>query len=300
MNTAYQIRPISVVKHAGWWAFFLVCVFYTIYALALGVTEMLHLLGIVDDARSRAAPLLFVVHALSGSVALISGPLQFNRLLRNKNRNLHRVIGRLYVWAIWLASVGGLWSALFFNVNIAAKLAFGTLAILWFSTTTVAYLHIRQRKIREHREWMIRSFALSFFFVTFSFWTPGLASTSLPQAAAYPCNTWLRSCHAAVVFRAVLMALDHQRGESGESKRAAAILVTSGVAKGPWLVGLRSFDAPRRAGSVRQSTKQGSRSPGIGIHRGEERSRPPHKREKQTACIDRAQSALSLHRQRDT
>jgi len=191
MNTAYQIRPISVVKHAGWWLFFLVCVFYAIYALALGVTEMLHLLGVVDDARTRAAPLLFVVHALSGSVALISGPLQFNRLLRNKNRNLHRVIGRLYVWAIWLASVGGLWSAIFFNVNIAAKLAFGTLAILWFSTTTVAYLHIRNRKIREHREWMIRSFALSLFFVTFSFWTPGLASTNLPEAAAYPLGVFL-------------------------------------------------------------------------------------------------------------
>jgi uncharacterized membrane protein len=191
MNTVYQTRPISVVKQVGWWLFFLVCVFYGIYALAMGVTEMLHLLGIVDDARSRAAPVLFVVHALSGSVVLISGPLQFNRLLRKKRRNLHRVIGRLYVWAIWLASVGGLWSALFFDVNIAAKLAFGTLAILWFGATTVAYLRIRQRNIRKHREWMIRSFALSLFFVTFSFWTPGLASTSLPQAVAYPLGVFL-------------------------------------------------------------------------------------------------------------
>ena len=173
MNTAYQTRPISLVKHVGWWVFFLVCVFYGIYALAMGVTEILHLLGFVDDARTRAVPLLFVVHALSGSVALISGPLQFNRQLRDRNRNLHRVIGRLYVWAIWLASVGGLWSAIFFNVNIAAKIAFGTLAILWFSTTTVAYLRIRNRKIREHREWMIRSVALSLFFVTFNFWMPG-------------------------------------------------------------------------------------------------------------------------------
>jgi len=152
MNTIYQTRPIRVVRQVGWWLFFLVCVFYAIYALVMGVTEILHLLGIVDDARTRAAPLVFVVHALSGSVALISGPLQFNRLLRNKNRNLHRVIGRLYVWAIWIASVSALWSALFFDVTIAAKIAFGTLAILWFSTTSVAYLRIRHRNIREHRE----------------------------------------------------------------------------------------------------------------------------------------------------
>ena len=191
MNTAYQTRPIRVVRHVGWWLFFLACVFYGIYALVMGVTEILHLLGIVDDAKTRAAPFVFVVHALSGSVALISGPLQFNRLLRNKNRNLHRIIGRLYVWAIWLASVSALWSALFFNVTIAAKIAFGTLAILWFSTTTVAYLRIRHRKIREHREWMIRSFALSLFFVTFNFWMPGLAGTNLPQAVAYPLSVFL-------------------------------------------------------------------------------------------------------------
>jgi uncharacterized membrane protein len=191
MNTAYQTRPISVVKHVGWWVCLLICVFYSIYALVMGVTEILHLLGIVDDARTRAAPLVFVVHALSGSMVLISGPLQFNRLLRNKNRTLHRVIGRIYVGAIWLASVGGLWSAIFFNVNIAAKMAFATLAILWFSTTTIAYLRIRNRKIREHREWMIRSFALSLFFVTFSFWTPGLATLNLPQAVAYPLGVFL-------------------------------------------------------------------------------------------------------------
>jgi len=191
MNTTYQTNPNSIVKHLGWWLCLLVCVFYGIYALAMGVTEMLHMLGIIDDARSRAVPLLFVVHALSGSVALLCAPLQFNRRLRTKNRNLHRVIGQTYVWAIWIASVGGLWSALFFNVNIAAKLAFGTLAILWFSTTTMAYLHIRNRKFREHREWMIRSFALSLFFVTFSFWTPELASSNLPQAVAYPLGVFL-------------------------------------------------------------------------------------------------------------
>jgi uncharacterized membrane protein len=191
MNTTYQATPIRLAKHIGLWLFFLVCVFYGIYALALGVTELLHLLGIVDDARTRAAPLLFVIHAFSGSVVLISGPLQFNRLLRYKRRDLHRVLGRAYVWAIWMASVGGLWSAIFFDVDIAAKIAFGTLAILWFSTTTIAYLRIRHLRVREHREWMLRSFALSLFFVTFSFWTPGLASTNLPQSVAYPLGVFL-------------------------------------------------------------------------------------------------------------
>ena len=191
MTTTYQATPIRLAKQIGWWLFFLVCVFYGIYALVLGITELLHLLGIVDEARMRAVPLVFIIHTLSGSAVLISGPLQFNRLLRYKRRNLHRVLGRIYVWAVWIASVGGLWSALFFDVNIAAKIAFGTVAILWFSTTTVAYQRIRSRRIREHREWMIRSFALSLFFMTFEFWRSGLASTNLPEPVAYPLGVFL-------------------------------------------------------------------------------------------------------------
>ena len=38
---------------------------------------------------------------------------------------------------------------------------------------------------------MIRSFALSLFFITFSLWVPGLASTSLPHAIGYPLAIFL-------------------------------------------------------------------------------------------------------------
>jgi len=72
MNTAYLSRPIGVVKQVGWWLFLLVCVFHGIYALAMGITEILHMLGIVHDARTRAVPLVFIVHSFSGSIALFS------------------------------------------------------------------------------------------------------------------------------------------------------------------------------------------------------------------------------------
>ena len=38
---------------------------------------------------------------------------------------------------------------------------------------------------------MIQSFALSFFFVTGSFWMPGLVSTNLREAVAYPLGVFL-------------------------------------------------------------------------------------------------------------
>ena len=157
----------------------------------MGVVEILFQLGFVTDAPHRAVPFIFIIHALAGSIVLISGPLQFNRRLLSRQQKLHRVLGRAYVVAIWFSSIGGLLSALFFEVDLAARTLFGVLSILWFGTTTMAFLRIRKREIAAHREWMIRSFALSLFFVSFSFWVPGLTSTSLPEAVSYPLALFL-------------------------------------------------------------------------------------------------------------
>jgi uncharacterized membrane protein len=183
---AYRKDASSLLKQLGWWCFFVLCTIYGLYALNLGVVEILSQLGFAADVKYRAAPFMFIVHAFSGSAALISGSLQFNRTLLIHRRELHRFLGRVYVAAIWVSSAAALWNAVFFDVTLPAKFAFGVLAVLWFSTTTAAFLHIRRRETKEHREWMIRSFSLSFFFVTGGFWMPGLASTGLPEEIAYP------------------------------------------------------------------------------------------------------------------
>ncbi|MCE7858625.1 MAG: DUF2306 domain-containing protein [Chloroflexi bacterium CFX2] len=179
------------LNQIGWWLLFFISAFYGLYALYMGVVEILHQLGIVDDAKIRAAPWIFIVHALTGGIGLISGALQFNRSILNKHKATHRLIGKIYLYAIWITSVAALWSAFVFDVNLPAKFAFGILAILWFGATTIAYLRIRKRRIREHREWVIRSFSLSLFFVTFSFWVPGLTESSIPYEVAYPLAVFL-------------------------------------------------------------------------------------------------------------
>lgn len=178
-------------KNWAWWIFFLICALYSGYAFYMGGVEVLSLFGFIEDAPQRAVPLVFVIHAFTGGPALLVGPLQFNqRLLKNKRR-LHRGLGRIYVVAILTTSVAAFWSALFFDVPAAAKVVMGVLAVLWFGTTAIAFQRIRQRQIVAHREWMLRSFSLSFFFVTFSFWVPGLATTSLPEAVGYPLAVFL-------------------------------------------------------------------------------------------------------------
>ena len=186
MSNTIRNNASGLLKQLAWWVFFLICTFYGIFAFSMGIAEILSQVGWVADAKFRAAPFIFILHALAGGVALIAGSLQFNRTILNKNRQLHRFSGRIYVYAIWIASVSALGNAIFFDVTILAKILFGILAVLWFTATTIAYLRIRKRNIRQHREWMIRSFSLSFFVVTFSFWVPDLTGTNLPYEIAYP------------------------------------------------------------------------------------------------------------------
>src|SRR5262245_64597147 len=127
MSSSTRNKIGGFLKEVGGWIFFLICAFYAFYAFYMGIIEILFQLGLVADARPRAVPFMFIIHALSGGVALISGPLQFNRRILSKKLKLHRVVGRIYVVAILISSIGGLWSAIFFNVDIAARIVFGVL-----------------------------------------------------------------------------------------------------------------------------------------------------------------------------
>lgn len=176
MSEAIQIRG----KRSKWlwWGLFAICVFYAAFALAVGF-------GLAEAEKQRAHSASFTPHALAGAAVLITGPLQFNQFLRQYFTWLHRTCGLVYIAAVWVSSIASLFSAAFFDVSIFAKASFILLASLWFAITTKAYWLIRKRQFAQHRAWMIRSFALSLFFVTFSFWVPGLAVTSLPADISY-------------------------------------------------------------------------------------------------------------------
>ena len=173
-----------------WWTGFLFCLVFGVYALSLGVVETLALLGVMHDAKPRAVPAVFVLHALTGGIALIAGVLQLHPSLQQR-RHLHRLIGRSYVWSTCLASIAGLWSAVFYPVPLAAKLGFGLVAILWFGTTTIGFHRIVAGRTTSHREWMLRSFALAFFFVTSGLWMPALEASPVPPAVGYPLSIFL-------------------------------------------------------------------------------------------------------------
>jgi hypothetical protein len=108
-----------------------------------------------------------LVHITMGMVALLSGPVQLWLGLKDLAPAVHRKLGYVYLAAI----VVGAASAYYLAFNTSGGVVFGSglagLATAWLLTTGLAFLAIRRHLYEQHKEWMIRSYVVTFAFVTF-------------------------------------------------------------------------------------------------------------------------------------
>jgi uncharacterized membrane protein len=108
-----------------------------------------------------------LLHITSGMVALLVGPWQFSKRFRQRYLNVHRLMGRVYLIAVLCGCIGA--SRLAVSTTFGGALEAGLLglALAWFTTSAMAYYAIRNRHVQIHREWMVRSYVVTFAFVTF-------------------------------------------------------------------------------------------------------------------------------------
>jgi hypothetical protein len=105
---------------------------------------------------------LLIPHTLAGTFALLAGPLQFSTRFRQRHLQIHRVLGRLYALSVFVGSFTGI------------ALAWGRpglpgtsmQAAAWMVCTTAAVIAARNRQVAAHRQWMARSYAVTFTFVS--------------------------------------------------------------------------------------------------------------------------------------
>ena len=87
--------------------------------------------------------------------------------LHNVKMEVHRKLGLLYIAGMAVGSVGAIGLAL----QTGGGPVFGSglffLAIAWIATTSLAYVAIKKNLVDQHREWTIRSYVVTFAFVTF-------------------------------------------------------------------------------------------------------------------------------------
>ena len=114
---------------------------------------------------SRRAWML--VHIAAGAVALLTGPVQLWLGVSRRAVHVHRRLGLVYVTSVGVSSIAAFYLAAHTTLGWVFGAGLTGLGIAWVVTTTLAVAAIRRGFIEQHREWMIRSYVVTFAFVTF-------------------------------------------------------------------------------------------------------------------------------------
>ena len=135
--------------------------------------------------------LAFFTHITLGGITLLVGWLQFNASFRNRNLQLHRMMGKIYVACALLSGTAGLYIAMHATGGLSSVLGFSALALLWLFSTLMAYVYIRRSDQLRHKIAMIYSYAFCFAAVTLRIWLPLLIAITGDYFVAYPIVAWL-------------------------------------------------------------------------------------------------------------
>lgn len=107
-------------------------------------------------------------HGMMGACALLLGPMQFSDRLRQRFTKLHRIIGRFYVAGVFVGAPLGFYIQ-HFEERLGGTRSFSMAALsdagLWMITTAVAVFFILKGRVQQHRQWMIRSYAIAIVFL---------------------------------------------------------------------------------------------------------------------------------------
>lgn len=141
-------------------------------------------------ANGFAHPFL-ALHVAAGVTALLVGPLQFVRRIRARRPAFHRVAGRIYVAACAIGAPAGFMLALGTAAGPIAAAGFAMLALLWPLFTWLGYRAAVERRFDDHREWMLRSYALAATAITLRLMIPASALLGLEFVPAYRAISWL-------------------------------------------------------------------------------------------------------------
>ena len=146
-----------------------------------------------DYLHITAWKIAFYIHVFSSVFTLLAGFTQFSSEFLKNHRSLHKLIGRIYVWDIVLINFPtGLIMAIYANGGLPSKLAFLILDGLWFWFTVKAVIEVKKGNIALHRDYMMRSYALTFSAVTLRTWRLVLSSSfDLDPQLIYMLDAWL-------------------------------------------------------------------------------------------------------------
>ena len=118
-------------------------------------------------ARYSSRRVWLLTHVAAGAVALLTGPVQLWLGVSQRAMWVHRRLGLAYVTSVAIGSVAAFYLAAHTTLGWVFGAGLTSLGIVWLVTTTMAVAAVSRGFIEQHREWMIRSYVVTFAFVTF-------------------------------------------------------------------------------------------------------------------------------------
>jgi uncharacterized membrane protein len=109
-------------------------------------------------------PFWVISHLVGGTLALLLGPLQFSKWLRNKYLTFHRLSGKIYIVGAFIAGLSALRLSLISSC-VSCRISLLILAILVLFTTFSAWWMVKNKNIKAHQQFMVRSYICVLSFV---------------------------------------------------------------------------------------------------------------------------------------
>lgn len=135
----------------------------------------------------------FFIHVYASMWVLFAGFTQFSKAIQRKQPKLHRTLGYIYVIDVLLITgPAGLLMGFYANGGLWSRIAFVLLAILWIYFTAMALVKAKQKNFKAHRNYMIRSYALTLSAITLRAWKYAITNTvTLPPMDVYRVVAWV-------------------------------------------------------------------------------------------------------------
>lgn len=157
------------------------------------------LLGSADVAKQSLQDFQFsyypkrawlLTHIAGGLIALLTGPVQLWLGLHNVKMDLHRKLGFIYILGMLIGSIGAF--GLAFKTDGGPVFGSGLffLGVAWVTTTSLAFVAIKKGLVDQHKEWTIRSYVVTFAFVTFRVFEKILIGRGVPPQNVIDILAW--------------------------------------------------------------------------------------------------------------
>ena len=104
------------------------------------------------------------LHLIGGTLAIFFGPIQFSKWVRLKYLNFHRLTGKMYIIGAFIAGLSALRLSIISTCR-PCRVSLFILAVLVIATTFSSWWAVKNKNVKAHKQFMVRSYICIFSFV---------------------------------------------------------------------------------------------------------------------------------------